>query len=63
MYDSGTADSESAEESSSKLRDMIENGMKDWQAYKGIHGKSYDEETENERMLTFLMGSSFLPRV
>lgn len=54
-FHSNAADS-SSEESSSKLRDMIENGMKDWNAYKGIHDKSFNNENqENERMLTFLM--------
>jgi len=56
VYDSRTGDSSGSEESSGKLREMIEGGFKDWHAYKGIHGKSFDDEDlENERMLTFLM--------
>lgn len=52
---------------SSNLRRMIEDGIKDWQSFKGTHAKSYkNENVENERMLAFLMakerkfGSVFL---
>ncbi|KAI6178353.1 (pine wood nematode) hypothetical protein [Aphelenchoides besseyi] len=57
MYDSNTADSRSSEEGpSNKLHDMFKNGIKDWNAYKGLHGKSYDsEEVESERMAAFLL--------
>ncbi len=53
-------DSESSEEetptSSSSLRTLIETGMKDWNSFKGLHSKSFeDSDEENERMLTFLM--------
>jgi len=61
--DKDDTDSTSSEEafqrnpsSSNALRRMIEDGMKDWQSFKGLHSKSYNnEDLENERMLTFLM--------
>ncbi|KAL3096258.1 hypothetical protein niasHT_021972 [Heterodera trifolii] len=39
----------------SALRQMIERGFSDWNAYKQKHGKAYaDQEVENERMFTYL---------
>jgi len=52
--DSGS--SEEAPNSSNNLRRLIDNGMKDWQSFKGIHAKTFEsDDLENERMLTFLM--------
>jgi cathepsin L len=60
MFNKEATNSESSEESapssSSSLRRLVENGMKDWQSFKGTHAKSFEnDDEENERMLTFLM--------
>jgi len=40
---------------SESLRQLIQQGYQDWEAYKGLHGKTFTEESmENERMLAFL---------
>uniref|UniRef100_A0A915ES49 Cathepsin L n=1 Tax=Ditylenchus dipsaci TaxID=166011 RepID=A0A915ES49_9BILA len=40
---------------SESLKQLIQQGYQDWEAYKGLHGKSFtDENEENERMLAFL---------
>jgi len=40
---------------SESLKQLIQQGYQDWEAYKGLHGKTYyDEDMENERMLAFL---------
>uniref|UniRef100_A0A914W8H3 Cathepsin L-like n=1 Tax=Plectus sambesii TaxID=2011161 RepID=A0A914W8H3_9BILA len=37
------------------LRDLIRRGYADWESYKQLHGKVYDDESEdNERLMTFL---------
>jgi cathepsin L len=40
---------------SDSLRQLIQQGYQDWEAYKGLHGKTYsNDDTENARMLAFL---------
>nr|CAA70693.1 cathepsin L-like cysteine proteinase [Heterodera glycines] len=47
----------------SALRQMIERGFSDWNAYKQKHGKAYaDQEVENERMLTYLSAKQFIDK-
>uniref|UniRef100_A0A914H024 Cathepsin L-like n=2 Tax=Globodera rostochiensis TaxID=31243 RepID=A0A914H024_GLORO len=48
----------------SALRQMIERGFSDWNAYKQKHGrKSYaDQDVENERMLTYLSAKQFIDK-
>lgn len=61
--DSGSSEEKtpSASSSSNSLRQLIDNGMKDWQSFKGLHAKSYEnDELENERMLTFLMAKEHI---
>ncbi|KAI1731414.1 papain family cysteine protease domain-containing protein [Ditylenchus destructor] len=48
---------------SESLKQLIQQGYQDWEAYKGLNGKSfYDEDTENERMLAFLSSQQHIKK-
>lgn len=54
--ESSASESAPREPARKNLRGMIEKGIQDWQAFKGVHGKSFEnEDVESERMLAFLM--------
>ncbi|KAF7637568.1 hypothetical protein Mgra_00003086 [Meloidogyne graminicola] len=44
-----------------ELRQLIERGFADWQAYKAKHGKSYpNQDEDNERMLAYLSAKQYI---
>uniref|UniRef100_A0A914MYU4 Cathepsin propeptide inhibitor domain-containing protein n=1 Tax=Meloidogyne incognita TaxID=6306 RepID=A0A914MYU4_MELIC len=46
-----------------ELRQLIERGFADWQAYKEKHGKSYpNQDEDNERMLAYLSAKQFIEK-
>uniref|UniRef100_A0A915LUT2 Cathepsin propeptide inhibitor domain-containing protein n=1 Tax=Meloidogyne javanica TaxID=6303 RepID=A0A915LUT2_MELJA len=54
---------EQIRENENELRQLIERGFADWQAYKEKHGKSYpNQDEDNERMLAYLSAKQFIEK-